>query len=56
MFMEAVIREAEASDAEGVIAYLKEVSAEPNVGVVFWPGEFDLPVEDERRFISDFGR
>lgn len=52
LLMEAVIREADPSDAEGVIAYLKELSEEPNVGILFWPGEFDPPVEDERRFIQ----
>jgi RimJ/RimL family protein N-acetyltransferase len=52
LVVDVIIREAEPSDAEGIIAYLQELAAEPDIGILFWPGEFDPSVEDERNFIQ----
>src|SRR3954451_2525818 len=50
--MDFTIREAQPDDAEAIIAYMHELSDEPNISVPIAPGEFDMSVEDERAFIQ----
>ncbi len=46
------IREAEAKDAAGMITYLEELAAEPDILVPLAPGEGRPSIEDEEEFIS----
>jgi RimJ/RimL family protein N-acetyltransferase len=48
-----IIREARLEDAERIIAYIQGLTAEPDIDVVLGPGEFDVSVEDEHKFIRD---
>lgn len=46
------IREARPEDAEQIIAYIQTLAEEPDIDLPMSPGEFNPPVEDERRFIQ----
>ena len=48
-----IIREARPEDAERIIAYLEHLAEEPDIDLLLAPGEFDLSVEDEQKFIRD---
>jgi RimJ/RimL family protein N-acetyltransferase len=50
---EVVIREARAEDAAWVIAFIQQMTDELGIGVVTSPGEFNLTVEQEERFITE---
>ena len=40
--MDVIIREAQPSDAEQLIAYVQRIIEEPGINVALWPGEFRL--------------
>jgi len=46
-----LIRQAEVDDAAALITYLREVTSDPHVNLLYDPGEFCLTVEQERAFI-----
>ncbi|MFL5733802.1 MAG: GNAT family N-acetyltransferase [Chloroflexia bacterium] len=46
-----LIREARPEDAPRIIAYIQGLTEEPDVDLIFEPGEFDISVEDEEKFI-----
>jgi putative acetyltransferase len=46
------IRQATPEDAAQVIAYIKAVSAEPQINLILTPDEFDMPVDKEQEFIA----
>lgn len=50
--MSLSIREARPEDAEQLIAHVTAISDEPNSQILLWPGEFQLAVEEERKWIS----
>ena len=50
---DVIIREARPEDAERIISYIQSLSEEPNLDLVFEPGEFDISPEDEQKFIQD---
>lgn len=52
--MKIIIREAEPSDAEGIIAYVQRLSEEPVSNIVISPGEFTPSITDEERILSEF--
>lgn len=51
--MNVVIREAQPTDAEQVIAYVQRLAEEPDIYIVLSPGEFNLSLEEEKQFIAD---
>jgi RimJ/RimL family protein N-acetyltransferase len=46
-----VIREAVPGDAEGMIAYLQTISAEPDNQILWGPGEFTATPDEEREML-----
>jgi RimJ/RimL family protein N-acetyltransferase len=52
--MTITIREAGAADAEQLIALVKELADEPGLYIALSPGEFNLTVEQEQKFIADY--
>lgn len=51
--MSAIIREGRSEDAEQIIAYLQELAEEPDIDIAVAPGEFNMTVEEERKFIKE---
>jgi RimJ/RimL family protein N-acetyltransferase len=51
--MAITIREAQAADAEQLIALVKELADEPGLYIALSPGEFNLTVEQEQKFIAE---
>ena len=49
---EVIIREAKPGDAEGMVAYMQVLSAEPHNNILFGPGEFSITAEEERNFLE----
>lgn len=49
--MEIVIREAQPTDAENLIAYVHRISSEPDIHLELSPGDFTLSVEQEQEFL-----
>ena len=49
--MEAIIREAVPEDAEGLIAYVHQISSEPDIHLELSPGDFTMTVEQEQDFL-----
>ena len=47
-----VIREATPADAEGMIAYMQIISAEPDNQILWGPGEFTITPDEEREVLS----
>ena len=47
-----IIREARASDAVRIIAYLQELAEEPDINIPAAPGEFNMTVGEEEEFIT----
>jgi RimJ/RimL family protein N-acetyltransferase len=47
-----VIREARPDDAAQLIAYIRQLVAEPGINIPLAPGEFALSVEEEREFLA----
>jgi len=50
--MPIIIREAKLDDAEQLIAHVTAIANEPGSQILLWPGELQLTVEDERKWIS----
>lgn len=50
--MTLTIREARPSDAAPLIAYMQEVTSEPNNNLLHEPGEFKWTVEEEEKFLQ----
>jgi len=51
-----IIRQALPQDAAQIIAYLRQVFAEPGVSLITAPGEFNPTTESEARIIIDMAR
>src|SRR2546422_10566341 len=51
--MEPIIREARPEDAEHIIAYIQILAEEPDIDLPITPGEFNPPIEEERKFIEE---
>src|SRR5207253_2138070 len=51
--MSVTIREGRPEDAERTIAYLQELAAEPDIDLPVAPGEFNISVEEEVKFIEE---
>jgi ribosomal protein S18 acetylase RimI-like enzyme len=51
--MQITIREARPSDAQKLIAYMQELTQEPGIHLSWSPGEFNLTVDEERKFLED---
>ena len=49
-----IIRQAQPSDAEQLIAFVQRLTEEPRINIVLGPGEFILTVEEERKFVADY--
>jgi RimJ/RimL family protein N-acetyltransferase len=47
-----VIREARLDDAEKLIAHITAIANEPGSQILLWPGELQLTIEDERKWIQ----
>ena len=54
--MNLIIREAEPSDAEQIIAYVRRLSEEPHSNIEISPGEFTHTVEEEAGFLAEFAQ
>ena len=52
--MPRLIRPANISDAAALIAYMQELSAEPEIDILFEPGEFQCTVEQEEEFLGGY--
>ncbi len=52
--MEVVVREAEPSDAEQLIAYVQRLSDEPESNIALSPGEFTLTIAAEQKILTDY--
>ena len=52
--MKTIAREAQPSDAEQLIGFVRRLAEEPGVNIVLAPGEFALNVEEERKFVADY--
>jgi len=50
--MSLIIREAKLDDAEQLIAHITAIANEPDSQILLWPGELQLTLEDERKWIS----
>lgn len=50
--MSIVIREAKLEDAEQLIAHITAIANEPGSQILIWPGELQLTMEDERKWIK----
>lgn len=50
--MPVVIREAQVEDAERLIAHITAIADDPTSEILFWPGEFQLTLEEERKWIK----
>jgi RimJ/RimL family protein N-acetyltransferase len=51
--MDFFVREGRPEDAEQIIAYVNRISEEPSIAIGLSPGEFNLTVEQEQKFITD---
>jgi RimJ/RimL family protein N-acetyltransferase len=51
--MSIIIREASGEDVHGIIGYMKELAAEPDLYTALTPGEFNVTVEAELKWIED---
>jgi RimJ/RimL family protein N-acetyltransferase len=49
--LQLTLRRAEPHDAENLLAYIEQTSGESE-NITFGPGEFELSVEDERKFLQ----
>ncbi len=52
--MNVIIQEAQESDAPQLIAFVRELADEPNIGIGLSPGDFKLTVEEEQKIVRDF--
>jgi RimJ/RimL family protein N-acetyltransferase len=52
--MTPVIRPAVPTDAAALITYVQELAAEPEIDILFEPGEFQFTVEQEAEFLRGF--
>ena len=52
--MDLPVREGHRGDAEGIIAYMQALAAEPNNGTLFGPGEFTVSIEEEQEILDRF--
>jgi putative acetyltransferase len=52
--MDLIIREAEPSDAEALIAYVQRLSEEPGSNITISPGEFNPTVAEEQAILRDY--
>jgi len=52
----AIIRQARPEDAAHIVAYLRQIFAEPGINLITAPGEFNPTTESEARIISDMAR
>lgn len=50
--MSVIIRKAVPEDAEKMVAYIRELTAEPDIDLVTGPGEFKLTPAEEAEFIA----
>jgi len=51
--VENLIREARPDDAVSLIAYVQRIANEPDIGIGWSPGEFNMTVEEEQVFVSE---
>jgi len=47
-----IIREARPEDAERLIAHITAIADDPTSEILLWPGEFQLTLEEERKWIK----
>jgi RimJ/RimL family protein N-acetyltransferase len=50
--MSIAIREARLDDAEQLIGHITAIADEPGSQILLWPGELQLTIEDERKWIN----
>jgi RimJ/RimL family protein N-acetyltransferase len=50
--MSIIIREAILDDAEKLIKHITAIATEPGSQILLWPGELQLTIEDERKWIK----
>jgi RimJ/RimL family protein N-acetyltransferase len=50
--MPIVIREAKLEDAEQLLAHINAIAEEPSSQILLWPGELQLTIEQEQKWIS----
>ncbi len=49
--MSIIIREAKLEDAEQLLAHITAIADEPGSQILLWPGELQLTIEEERKWI-----
>lgn len=49
-----IIREAQPTDAEQLMAHIQRLIAEPEINIPLAPGEFKFTVEEERQILADY--
>lgn len=52
--MQILIREALPDDAEQMIAHTQRLAEEPDADIPLAPGEFDVPIEQEREIVAAY--
>lgn len=52
--MPPLIRPAQITDAAALIAYMQELTAEPEIDILFEPGEFQFTLEQEEDFLRGY--
>ncbi len=50
--MVIIIREAKLDDAEQLLAHINAIAEEPGSQILLWPGELQLTIEEEQKWIS----
>jgi RimJ/RimL family protein N-acetyltransferase len=50
--MSVIIREARPEDAEQLIAHITAIANDPTSEILLWPGEFQLTLEEEQKWIK----
>lgn len=51
--MSIIIRTAESGDAEQLIGHITAIADEPDSQILLWPGELQLTIEEERKWIAN---